>query len=542
MARLPRGVSEKDFQEALVQFERIVGKQWLFTSEEDVGLYRDAYSIFLGEPEDPWASAAVAPDTVPQVQAIMRVCNEKRIPVFPISTGKNLGYGGSAPNLAGSVILDLKRMNRILEVNTQNHSVLVEPGVSFFDLYRHLQERGLKLMLDVPETGWGSFIGNSLEHGVGYTTGDMRDHFGAHCGMEVVMPNGDLVRTGMGAMPAAKTWQEFRYGAGPYVDGLFGQSNYGVVTKMGVWVSPLPEAYRLHRISVPRRADLVPLIDEINFLENSGIVNGFVELTCPAFQGKFSVERNPELRALVSKPGGASNAELEKYAAKTGLPYFGATLEFYGPEKVIEAQWAYAWERLSKIPGTTATQELAYTLPLTQKQMDEADFLPSFGVPSLSAFDYGARSKYNPKPSQGHVWLSPVIPRNGEAVFKAQKVCMEVSRELGLDLHASPATMPHLMFKRSFVFLFGIQVSANPDENKKNRELLRKAIQIFASHGWGEYRTPPAFQDNVMATYSFNNHALLRLHQAIKDALDPNGILAAGRYGIWPKHLREETT
>jgi hypothetical protein len=42
----------------------------------------------------------------------------------------------------------------------------------------------------------------------------------------------------------------------------------------------------------------------------------------------------------------------------------------------------------------------------------------------------------------------------------------------------------------------------------------------------------------VMDTYSFNNHALRRFHETVKDAVDPNGIISAGRYGIWPKHLR----
>jgi 4-cresol dehydrogenase (hydroxylating) len=65
-------------------------------------------------------------------------------------------------------------------------------------------------------------------------------------------------------------------------------------------------------------------------------------------------------------------------------------------------------------------------------------------------------------------------------------------------------------------------------------------VKICADHGWGEYRTPVAYQGDVMATYSFNNHALLRLHERLKDAVDPNGILSAGRYGIWPKHLRQE--
>ena len=100
---LPPGVNSKDFSDALKQFEAAVGKEWVFTSDEDVALYRDAYSPFWGEPEERVASAAVAPGKVEDVQAVMKIANEYKIPVYPISTGKNLGYGGSAPNLSGSV-------------------------------------------------------------------------------------------------------------------------------------------------------------------------------------------------------------------------------------------------------------------------------------------------------------------------------------------------------------------------------------------------------------------------------------------------------
>jgi len=74
-----------------------------------------------------------------------------------------------------------------------------------------------------------------------------------HCGMEVVLPSGELIRTGMGALPdpsrphanglrpdqvpGNRAWQLFNYGFGPYNDGIFSQSNLGIVTKMGIWVS-----------------------------------------------------------------------------------------------------------------------------------------------------------------------------------------------------------------------------------------------------------------------------------------------------------------
>ena len=121
--------------------------------------------------------------------------------MYPESTGKDLGYGGSAPAYSGSVVLDLKRINRILEVNEDNAYALVEPGVSYFDLYRYIQEKGIKLWVDVPDPGWGSPIGNSLDRGGGYLTALYRNHFDSHCGMEVVLANGEILRTGMGAMP-----------------------------------------------------------------------------------------------------------------------------------------------------------------------------------------------------------------------------------------------------------------------------------------------------------------------------------------------------
>ena len=160
--RLPPGVSGKDFADALRQFQEAVGKEWVFSSDEDTDLYRDAYSPFWHEAEEPIPSAAVAPDGVEQIQQILKVANDYKIPLWTISTGKNLAYGGAAPLLSGSVVLDLKRMNRILEVNEENAYALVEPGVSYFDLYRYIQDRGLKLWIDPPDPGWGSPIGNWL--------------------------------------------------------------------------------------------------------------------------------------------------------------------------------------------------------------------------------------------------------------------------------------------------------------------------------------------------------------------------------------------
>jgi 4-cresol dehydrogenase (hydroxylating) len=101
------------------------------------------------------------PDSVEEVQAILRIANEYRIPLWTSSQGRNNGYGGAAPRVSGAVVLSLRRMNRVLEVNEESATALIEPGVRFFDLYDHLRATGSKLWMSVPDLGWGSVVGNT---------------------------------------------------------------------------------------------------------------------------------------------------------------------------------------------------------------------------------------------------------------------------------------------------------------------------------------------------------------------------------------------
>ena len=296
--RLPPGIGSKDFSDALREFAEAVGKEWVFSSDEDVELYRDSYSPTWNEPEEPIPSAAVAPDGVEQVQAVVRVANKYKIPLWTISTGKNLGYGASAPLLGGSVVLDLKRMNRVLEINEKNHYALLEPGVSYFYLYRYIQERKLKLWVDPP-----------------------------------------------GALPGAKTWQQYKYGFGPHVMPMFSQSSLGIITKMGVWLFPQPEAFLTGTVMVWKHQDLIPLVDIFAELQDLGIIRGTITLGSAFWLGV----PGPEADALRAK---GSVKDLEDFAVQKNTPYWSIPLSFYGPAKVVAAQWEYAKEKFSSIPGS----------------------------------------------------------------------------------------------------------------------------------------------------------------------------------------------
>jgi (+)-pinoresinol hydroxylase len=531
--KLPPGISERDFSQATDRMRDIVGKDWLFTSDEDVLLYRDAYSPFLGEPEEYIPSGAVAPNSVEQVQEIVRIANRFKLPLWPVSAGRNLGYGGSAPRLSGTLVLDLKRMNRVLEVNEKLAYAVLEPGVSYFELYRYLREHKLKVWLDCPDPGWGSVIGNALEHGLGSTP--YRDHFDAHCGMEVVLANGELMRTGMGALPNAPTWNTFKYGFGPFISAIFGQSNFGIVTKMGMHLMPEPEAAQSVSISVPRREDLIPFVDIMAELTNRRIVDCLWEIASPILQS-----RDPEVSSLLAKSD-FTVLDVENLGRAKSLGYWGTRLWFYGPPKIIDANWGYVQERLALIPGATFALADRFTFPLADPSLAKDDpmtvpngdalRLSALGIPNMSVFALGAAMRQH-----GHIFFSPVIPMSAQDLFKAEEVFRGAFKTLGIPWFG---LQPFAWYRRNFILLFIFPITEEVSANKVLRANLAKLIRIAADNGWSEYRAPLVLMDDVMNTMSFNHFALPRFLEKIKDAVDPNGILAPGKSGIWPKSLRK---
>jgi 4-cresol dehydrogenase (hydroxylating) flavoprotein subunit len=106
--------------------------------------------------------------------------------------------------VSGTFILDLHKMDKIIEINEEYAYAIVEPGVTFIQLYEEIQRRKLNLWMSVPALGWGSVVGNMLERGFGYTPEGA--HFKHQCGMEVVLPDGDLLRTGTGVVENSKVW------------------------------------------------------------------------------------------------------------------------------------------------------------------------------------------------------------------------------------------------------------------------------------------------------------------------------------------------
>jgi 4-cresol dehydrogenase (hydroxylating) len=522
-------VSPARYADALQQFSTAVGAANVYTSDEDLDLYRDAYSVLWGEPDERIAAGAIAPASVAEVQAVVRIANQYGIPLYPISTGRNIGYGGSAPVYSGSVVLDLKRMNRVLEVNEEQRYCIVEPGVSFFDLYDELRRRSSRMQFSQPAPGWGSPIGNALDHGRGGPAGD---NFRNACGMEVVLGTGELLRTGMGALPNGKTWATFPDGVGPTLDGIFSQSNFGVVTKMGFNLFPWPDTIRRLSIQSGDYDDLDAMVTACNRLQAMAVGHG---------SGVFSplgAMQDPAVVALFKRRGGGSASELNQLARDRKVPVWVMNLQFSGPEKLTQAQFEIATETLSALRGVELAPGPLIRAPDDISKLSD-DAAAAFGKPSLQRF-WEDTAQYG---WDGHLWFSPLLPQTGAELRKAQQVLGDVCREMDFYWGLPPALLYNSTSIGPSATCYCIVKNFNVSKsdhahNQRTRQVVTRLIQAAAENGWSEYRSVPALQEAVMATFSFNDHAFIRTCDRIKDALDPNGVLSAGRYGIWPKHLR----
>jgi 4-cresol dehydrogenase (hydroxylating) len=323
---------------------------------------------------------------------------------------------------------------------------------------------------------------------------------------------------------------------------LFSQSNFGVVTKMGFWLMPEPEAWGKGRVIVPRYRDLIPLVDITNRLEAGQILSGFSAMSCPVLGTGFGggpggapTEDDPEITAIINDPAGFSAEKVDVVAARKGVPFWSCEFNMYGPAKLIEAQWSCAQDAFAAIPGARFELQVQ-PLPLPKATVDNLADTVYIGIPTLRTFGVGHLEEFDGAPIVGHVFFSPVVPRTGEAAMAANEILGNLARKHGIPL--SPIQFPNQAFERTFLYVIGLPVTRDAKVNQKIRVIFRELVQVAAQHGWGEYRTAPAFYDDIMDTYSFNDHALRRFHETLKDAVDPNGIMSAGRYGIWPRHLR----
>ena len=202
--------------------------------------------------------------------------------------------------------------------------------------------------------------------------------------------------------------------------------------------------------------------------------------------------------------------------------YYGTC---YGPKEVRKLKLDIIHREFMKVPGARRIEPAK--LPPTDYFWSRDRI--SSGEPDLEELAW-----VNWWPNGGHVAFSPVAPTRGADALRLWHMAKEHWAKFGLDFF--------------FDFVVGlrelhliVECVYDRDDSKQRAnalEAMRSLIQEAAEKGYGEYRTHLLLSDQVAETYSWNDNALMKLNEKLKDCLDPNGILAPGRSGIWPARYR----
>lgn len=495
-----------------------IGAEHVSTPESDLDRYYDPFPVggdFL-------PSVGVRPGSVEEVQTVVAIANEEKFPLWAVSQGRNNGYGGGGPRLAGAMVMDLRRMNRILDVDEVNGTALVEPGVRFFDMYEELTQRGRKWWSSVPDLGWGSLIGNAMDRGFGYTP------YGGHndtaCGLEVVLPNGELVRTGMGAMEGSKAWQLYKHGFGPGLEGLFAQSGLGVVTKMGLTLQPRPEEWAAVDVIVWDEDQLAAVIDTLRPLRIEGTVQSNVVLGETVGSAAFFSQRSD----WYDGDGPLPEDVREKIIDHMGMGRYFMTLGLYDHSRMLDERIAVVRKAFEAIPSVEV-RVTRYAGDASREEIQDFHETRA-GIAGMNAQKlpewWGGGG--------GHIGLSPVTPIVGAEAVAQIKMFRKIFHEHGFD-YAGSFTAGQRYMAHVVEILFDHK---NESQTARAHALFEECVRVAAREGYGEYRTHVAFMDLVQEMFGWNNHAQRRLQEQLKDTLDPNGIMSPGKSGIWPARLR----
>jgi 4-cresol dehydrogenase (hydroxylating) len=460
--------------------------------------------------------ALLRPGSTAEVQACLRIAQEHRVPLYPVSGGRNWGYGSRVPPTDGSVLMSLSRMDRVLGHDEQLGTLTVEPGVTFRQAHAWLEARGSSLFLTtIGGSPDGSLIGNALERGDGRgPTPDIFDHV---CALEVVLPTGELVHTGHARFPGARAEPVFRWGLGPFVDGLFSQSNLGVVTRMTFWLNRKAPHFREFLATVESDEQLSQVVDRLQELSHEGTLRGSVFLwndvkvlsVTQQYPWKEAGGRTP-LPAWV----------LDKVREDFGR--WGVTGALYSPDEAI----GEATERRIRSRLEGLVRRIEFHEP-------EAGTSVMHGVPSEVNLAMGYWRKRTPQPSEPHldrdrcgfIWSSVAVPFSGPEVTRALAIAARVPRLFALEPNlALLGLTPRCLYLVS-ALIYDREV---PKEDERAMACYRALERELTAAGY--YPTRAGLQDSPAALpQDEGTRALLR---RLKEALDPNGILAPGRYGL----------
>lgn len=514
--------------EAILSAEQIVDGSELASYQENVSSYQRNIPLVL------------RPKNTAEVQRIVQLAQKLQTPLYPISRGRNWGMGSRLPVKDGSVVLDLGNMQQIRHMDEEFGTVEIEPGVTQGSLASFLATKKSRFFCDVTGSGVDtSIVGNLCERGVAYNSlrADMLMQ------LEVVLGTGEVLKTGFGHYPQAKNAHLYRYGIGPDMQGLFLQSNLGIVTSATMKLIARAPYQSSFMINLKREEDLGSLVVALRELKRDGVFDSVVHIG------------NRYRRLTAAAP------TIFDYYEKLGRPIDRQTAE-----ALVEKKLSSAWSAIGTLRGPknhvkhaerVLKKELrrfgdvivitAQKIRLGQTIAKKLGLHPLAAILEAAAGAYGMtygqpsnnalKSVYWPgatssttcdqpdKSPAGLLFCLPIVPMSAAAVASAVELATKISGNHGFQV----AMTLNLLHDTALEGVFNIDFPRqDPARVKAAHACVRKMTTLFAQQGFMPYR----LDIETMPLMIQNQDLFWQKTKDLKNVFDPQHIIAPGRYNL----------
>jgi glycolate oxidase len=254
--------------EIIEELKAILPEERLFFQKESL----QKYSHDETEDLSFYPEAAALPESAEEVSALVKLCNNHRIPITP--RGAGTGLSGAALPVFGGLVISMERMNKLIKIDERNLQVYVEPGLITEELIDAVAEKGLLYPVD-PASKGSCFIGGNISHGSGgpqvVKYGTIREYV---LNLQVVLPTGEIIWTGANTLKFASGYNLTQLMIGS-------EGTLGIVTQAVLKLIPKPQQYMLLMASFPSNESACEAVSAIfragqtpsavEFMERKGV-------------------------------------------------------------------------------------------------------------------------------------------------------------------------------------------------------------------------------------------------------------------------------